>query len=848
MLKLFRFLKPYIPSIVAVFFLTFFQAISELYLPTLMSDIVDNGIVNGDTDYILTVGGRMLVIALLGMVCAVFSSLLSSRTSSGFGKLLRSKVFSRVESFSLQEFERFGTASLITRTTNDITQLQHVVMMMMRMMLRAPMMCIGGIIMAVSKDPVLSLGIFSAIPLLAMVIMLVSRKGMPLFKAMQLKLDRLNLVLRERLTGIRVIRAFNRTDYEKRRFNEANRDLTETAVRVNKIMALLMPAMSLILNYTIIAIIWFGSIRIDHGYMQVGDLMAFIQYVGLILFSMMMLSMIFVIIPRASVSAARINEVLETECSIKEPLDTGGSLPKITKPIAVRGIKDSPHTGGSGAAGACTGAGTAAHTSSAQRNQRNHAGIIETGDRAGMAGQVSAHTDHIGIKTGGRAGTAAQASACPSAGIGSGDDKATDTVKSTAAHTSAGISSGAATPTDAVQSTAAQASAQASEGISAATPTGEVQSMSASSAYGPWTPGVGAGAVGGGISRDSGAGTETSAGAVGSDISRRDSAAETDTSFYISGNSHADTSATTMSGTDMSTTDISAADITETDTSATEITAADTSATTMSATADASPADSDTSATDPDKPGAVRFDNVTFCYPGAEKPAVSGVSFCAKPGEVTAIIGGTGSGKSTLLKLILRFYDVDSGRILIDNQDIREMPIQALRAKIGYVPQRSVLFTGTIAENLRYGKEDASTEEIQRALELAQADEFVSQMADGIDSFIEQGGINVSGGQKQRLSIARALIRKPEIYLFDDCFSALDFKTDARLRKALKKETANSTMIIVAQRVSTVIDADQIVVLDEGKVVGVGKHRELLDKCRVYREIVSSQMSLEELA
>ncbi len=615
LLKLFRFLKPYIPSIVAVFFLTFFQAISELYLPTLMSDIVDNGIVNGDTDYILTVGGQMLVIALLGMVCAVFSSLLSSRASSGFGKLLRGKVFTRVESFSLQEFERFGTASLITRTTNDITQLQHVVMMMMRMMLRAPMMCIGGIIMAVSKDPELSLGIFVAIPLLVMVILLVSRKGMPLFRAMQLKLDRLNLVLRERLTGIRVIRAFNRTDYEKRRFNEANRDLTDTAVRVNKIMALLMPAMSLILNYTIIAIIWFGSIRIDHGHMQVGDLMAFIQYVGMIMFSMLMLSMIFVMIPRASVSAARISEVLETECSIKDPLYTGGS-----------------------GAGACAGTRTAA--------------------------QTTAQTDHA------------------------------------------------------------------------------VQSMSAS---GQGTPVVGAGAA-------------------------------------------------------------------------------------------------------PEKPGFVRFDNVTFCYPGAEKPAVSSVSFCAKPGEVTAIIGGTGSGKSTLLKLLLRFYDVGSGRILIDNQDIREMPIQALRAKIGYVPQQSVLFTGTIAENLRYGKEDASTEEIKRAIEIAQADEFVSQMPDGIDSFIEQGGINVSGGQKQRLSIARALIRKPEIYLFDDCFSALDFKTDARLRKAIKKETASSTMIIVAQRVSTVIDADQIVVLDEGKVVGTGKHRELLEKCRVYREIVSSQMSLEELA
>ena len=725
MLKLFRFLKPYIPSIVAVFFLTFFQAISELYLPTLMSDIVDNGIVNGDTDYILTVGGRMLVIALLGMACAVFSSLLSARTSLGFGKLLRGKVFSRVESFSLQEFERFGTASLITRTTNDITQLQHVVMMMMRMMLRAPMMCIGGIIMAVSKDPVLSLGIFSAIPLLAMVIMLVSRKGMPLFKAMQLKLDRLNLVLRERLTGIRVIRAFNRTDYEKRRFNEANRDLTETAVRVNKIMALLMPAMSLILNYTIIAIIWFGSIRIDHGHMQVGDLMAFIQYVGMIMFSMLMLSMIFVIIPRASVSAARINEVLETECSIRDPLHTERS-----------------------SAGVYAGIKTAAQESA----QTDLDGIIATGDRAGK----STH------------------------------------------HTSVGIGS-AATATDAVQSMSA--SRQGALGVCAGA-AGTINTRNPDS----------------GASRDNcdsvalranetDADTGTFVGVVGSCISR-DSAAGTDAGLYTSG--------TPCAG--------------------------------MSATADASPANCDKSAVDPNKHGSVRFENVTFCYPGAEKPAVSGVSFCANPGEVTAIIGGTGSGKSTLLKLLLRFYDVGSGRILIDNQDIREMPIQALRAKIGYVPQQSVLFTGTIAENLRYGKEDASAEELKRAIEIAQADEFVSQMPEGIDSFIEQGGINVSGGQKQRLSIARALIRKPEIYLFDDCFSALDFKTDAKLRKALKKETAKSTMILVAQRVSTVIDADQIVVLDEGKVVGIGRHRELLDKCRVYREIVSSQMSLEELA
>lgn len=729
MLKLFRLLKPYIPAIVAVFFLTFFQALSELYLPTLMSDIVDNGIVNGDTDYILTVGGRMLAIALLGMVCAVFSSLLSARTSSGFGKLLRGKVFSRVESFSLQEFERFGTASLITRTTNDIMQLQQVVMMMMRMMLRAPMMCIGGIIMAVSKDAVLSLGILLAIPLLAIVIMFVSRKGMPLFKAMQFKLDRLNLVLREQLTGIRVIRAFNRTDYEKRRFNEANRDLTETAVRVNKIMALLMPAMSLLLNYTIIAIIWFGSIRIDRGYMQVGDLMAFIQYVGMIMFSMLMLSMIFVIIPRASVSAARINEVLDTECSIKDPLYTERS--------------------------SSAGAGAGTSTATLESAQAARGGVIETDDRAGTATHTAVHT---------------------SVGIGS-----------------------AATATDAVQSMSA--SGQGASGVCAGV-AGTISTRNPdSSASRDNCDSVAL------IANETDADNGTFVGVVGRGISL-DSAAGTDTCLYTSG--------TPCAG--------------------------------MSATANASPANCDKSAVDPDKHGFVRFDNVTFCYPGAEKPAVSGVSFCARPGEVTAIIGGTGSGKSTLLKLILRFYDVSSGRILIDNQDIREMPLQALRAKIGYVPQKSVLFSGTIADNLRYGKEDASAAEIERAIELAQAEEFVSQMPDGIDSFIEQGGVNVSGGQKQRLSIARALIRKPEIYLFDDCFSALDFKTDARLRKALKKETAGSTMIIVAQRVSTVIDADQIVVLDEGKVVGVGRHKELLNKCSVYREIVSSQMSLEELA
>ena len=588
MFKLFRFLKQYKLSVAAVFILVFFQAISELYLPTLMADIVDKGIVNGDTAYIMTIGGRMLVVAVLGTACAALSSFLSSRTSTGFGKILRNKVFTQVENFSLQEFEKFGTASLITRTTNDITQMQQVVMLILRMMLRAPMMCIGGVIMAVSKDATLSLVIVFAIPLLAALIMFVTKKGMPLFKAMQVKLDRLNLVLREGLMGIRVIRAFDRVDYEKKRFNEANRDLTDTAVRVNKIMAVLMPVITLMLNFTIIAIIWFGGIRIDNGYMQVGDLMAFIQYVMQIMFALIMVSMLFVMIPRASVSAARINEVLDTDCSIKDVLEI---------------------------------------------------------------------------------------SPCPNLRVPSGHPMHPDSPK-----------------------------------------------------------------------------------------------------------------------------------------------------------------------------GFINFNNVTFSYPGAEKPALSDVSFCVRPGEVTAIIGSIGSGKSTLLSLMLRLFDVNSGSILIDSVDIREMPQDVLRAKIGYVPQKSILFTGTIAENIRYGNEGATDEEVEHAAEIAQAAEFISQMADGLESVIDQGGTNVSGGQKQRLSIARALVRRPEIYAFDDSFSALDFKTDAKLRKALREETADAAVIVVAQRVSTVMDADQIIVLDEGKVAGTGKHKELLNTCGVYREIVSSQLSLEELA
>lgn len=575
MTKLFQHLKPYRWLVAAVLILVFFQTLTELYLPTLMSDIVDTGVVKGDTDYIWKIGSLMLLVALGGMVCSVGSSFFSAKAASGFGRTLRGKVFNHVSNFSLEEFDKVGTASLITRTTNDINQVQQVLIMMLRMMVMAPMMCIGGIIMAVSKDATLSLTLIVIMPVLALAIFVIARKGLPLFKAIQKKIDRLNLVLREELTGIRVIRAFNRMDHEKERFDAANLDLTDTSIKVNKIMAFMMPLMMLVMNVSSVSIIWYGGLRIDSGHMEVGDLMAFLQYAMQILFSLIMVSMMFVMIPRAQASATRIREVLEMN------------------PV----IKDAGYT----------------------------------------------------------------------------------------------------------------------------------------------------------------------------------------------------TSAGTMKG-------------------------------------------------------YVDFEDVTFSYPGAEQPAIKNISFSAKPGEVTAIIGGTGSGKSTLISLIPRFYDVDSGRVLVDGVDVRDMSQEELRSKIGFVPQKAVLFTGTIEENIRYGREDASDEEIQHAAEVAQASGFISEMEQGYQSVIAQGGSNVSGGQKQRLSIARALVRGAEIYIFDDSFSALDFKTDAKLRAALKGETRESTVLIVAQRVSTVLDADRIIVLNESQVAGIGTHAELLESCEVYREIVYSQLSEEEIA
>lgn len=553
----------------------FFQSLADLYLPRLMSHIVDDGVVNGDTDYIWRMGGIMLLVAAGGMLCSLIVSYFSARVSAGFGRSTRKQVFSHVENYSLQEFDQIGTASLITRTTNDITQVQNVLVMMLRMMIGAPLMAVGGIFMAVNQDVKLSWVFLAVIPIIALVIFGVMKKGIPFFRAMQVKLDRLNQVVREQLMGIRVIRSFNRDDYEHQRFNEANLDLTETAVKVNRIMAFLMPFMMLIMNVSIVAIVWFGSIRIDNLSMEVGDLMAFIQYAMQIMVSLVMVSFMFVLVPRGSVSALRINEVLEM----------------------IPTIKDSENT----------------------KEAEQQRGLIE-------------------------------------------------------------------------------------------------------------------------------------------------------------------------------------------------------------------------------------FQNVSFSYPGAEKPVLSHLSFTAKPGETTAIIGGTGSGKSTLLSLIPRFYDITEGRILVDGLDLREQTQESLRKKIGYVPQKAVLFTGTIAENIRYGKENATDEEIYHAARIAQAADFIAKKEEAYNSMVSQGGTNISGGQKQRLSIARALIRKSNIYLFDDCFSALDFKTDANLRAALKGETTKATVVIVAQRVSTVMNADQIIVLDHGEIAGIGTHKQLLDTCNVYREIVSSQLLEEEMA
>lgn len=574
LIKLLKFISVYKWFVWAVIGLVFIQSIADLFLPTLMADIIDKGVVTGDTPYIWKIGGFMLLISALGATASIIASYYSSKAAMGLGRDIRRKVFNHVGKFSLQEFDQVGTASLITRTTNDITQVQQVAIMMLRMVVSAPIMLIGGVIMAVSKDAKLSLVIVATMPVLIGSVLLILKKGVPLFQTVQERLDRLNLVLRENLTGIRVIRAFNRETEEKVRMKQANKELTDVSIKVNKVMAFMMPVMMLVMNLTVVGIIWFGGIRIDNGAMQIGDLMAFIQYVMQIMFALVMASMMFVMIPRASVSAKRINEVLEMKPSF----------------------------------------------------------VDEGTERA----------DH--------------------------------------------------------------------------------------------------------------------------------------------------------------------------------------------------------------ERGTLEFEHVTFSYPGAEEPALSDISFTAKPGEITAIIGGTGSGKSTLVNLIPRFYDISSGSIRVNGVDIRNASQEEIRSKIGFVPQKAILFTGTIADNIRFGKQDASQDEMEHAAAIAQADDFIGRMKEGYAAEIEQGGSNLSGGQKQRLSIARALIRKPDLYIFDDSFSALDFKTDAKLRAALKDETKNATVLLVAQRVSTVVDANRIIVLDKGRIVGLGTHHELLESNDVYREIALSQLSEEEIA
>lgn len=577
MIRLLKYLRPYMwPAIFSIIFV-FLQSMANLYLPTLMSDIVDTGIVKGDLPYIYKMGALMLVVTLVAGAFTVIANYLASKVATGFGRDVRNTMFEHVESFSLKEFDQVGTSSLITRTTNDIAQIEQVYMMILKMMTMAPLMCIGGIIMAVYKDAKLSLVLVVTLPLLIAGISILAKKGIPYFKVIQKKMDRLNLVLREELTGIRVIRSFNRTKHEINRFDAANWDITQTSIKINQIMAAAMPLMMLIMNLSTVAIVWFGGLRINSGNMQVGDLMAFIQYAMQIMFSVLMGAMMFIMIPRAQVSAVRVNEVLGIQPDIRD-----------------------------------------------------------------------------------------------------------------------------------------------TEGLMNTTAAGEEQ--------------------------------------------------------------------------------------------------------------------------------GVTFHDVAYGYPGAEKLALSHITFTARPGETTAIIGGTGAGKSTLLNLIPRFFDAVSGSISINGTDVKEIPLEQLRSMIGYVPQKAVLFTGTVADNLRYGNDQATDEELVEAARTAQADEFIREMSDGYQSVIAQGGKNVSGGQKQRLAIARALARKADIYLLDDSFSALDYRTDARLRGELAKTTREAVLIIVAQRVSTVLHADKIIVLDDGAISGIGTHHELMETCPVYQEIVASQLNKEELA
>lgn len=563
-----RFLKPAWPLILTVIIFQLAQSITSLLLPTLNADIIDNGVVTGDIGYIWRTGGIMLALTLVQVACAIAGVYFGSKLSMRVGRDLRSAIFGKVVNFSEREMGQFGAPSLITRNTNDVQQVQMLVQMTSTLMISAPMLAIGGIIMAVRQDLGLSWLMVVSIPVLIIVVALIIVRMVPLFQTMQKRIDRINQIMREQLTGIRVIRAFVREDEERERFTTASKDVADIGVRTGNLMALMFPAVMLIMNLSAVAVIWFGAFQVESGETQIGTLFAFLQYIMQILMGVMMAAFMFVMVPRAAVSADRIGEVLETTPSVQAP------------------------------------------------------------------------------------------------------------------------------------ETPAQPS----------TSTGEIV-----------------------------------------------------------------------------------------------------------------------------------FNNATFAYPGADDPVLNNVSFRVAPGSTTAIIGSTGSGKTTLIGLVPRLFDVTQGDVTVDGTDVREFEPLKLWDRIGLVPQKSFLFSGTIASNLRYGNEDATETQLWQALAIAQAADFVREMPEGLDSEIAQGGTNVSGGQRQRLAIARALLKQPEIYIFDDSFSALDVSTDAALRRALSTNLPDATKLIVAQRVSTIRDADQIVVLDNGEVVGIGTHTNLLNTCGTYREIVESQ-------
>ncbi|WP_328503261.1 ABC transporter ATP-binding protein/permease [Streptomyces sp. NBC_00457] len=569
------YLRPYRKPIAVLVLLQFLQTCATLYLPTLNADIIDNGVVNGDTGYILSYGALMIGISLVQVVCNIGAVYYGARTAAALGRDVRGAVFDRVQSFSAREVGHFGAPTLITRTTNDVQQVQMLALMTFTLLVSAPIMCVGGIVLALGLDVPLSGVLVAVVPVLGICVTLIVRRLRPLFRTMQERLDTVNRVLREQITGNRVIRAFVRDEYEQQRFRHANAELTEMSLATGKLLALMFPMVMTVVNLSSIAVVWFGAHRIDSGGMEIGDLTAFLAYLMQIVMSVMMATFMFMMVPRAEVCAERIQEVLDTSSSVVPP----------TAPV----VKLLRH-------------------------------------------------------------------------------------------------------------------------------------------------------------------------------------------------------------------------------------------------------------------GHLEMRGAGFRYPGAEEPVLKAVDLVAQPGETTAVIGSTGSGKSTLLGLVPRLFDATDGEVLVDGVAVASLEPKLLAKTVGLVPQKPYLFAGTVATNLRYGNPDATDEELWHALEVAQAKEFVERLEGGLDSPIAQGGTNVSGGQRQRLAIARTLVQRPEIYLFDDSFSALDYATDAALRAALAQETAEATVVIVAQRVATIRDADRIVVLDEGRVVGTGRHHELMADNETYREIVLSQLTEAEAA